>query len=169
MKYLLDTNICIYIINEKPEKVLRKFEQYPVYEFGISSITHAELQYGVEKSQRPRPSGQGMKKGSNSLAVSIHALPGGALKGGGKNKNTNQDALDEFLLPLTILPFHGKKLVTCYGEIRASLESKGKTIGPFDMLIAAHALSLDLTIISNNIKEFSRIPNLKCENWIREL
>jgi tRNA(fMet)-specific endonuclease VapC len=136
MKYLLDTNICIYIINEKPEKVLRKFEQYPVYEFGISSITHAELQYGIEKSE---------------------------------NKNTNQDALNEFLLPLTILPFHGKKLVTCYGEIRASLESKGKTIGPLDMLIAAHALSLDLTIISNNIKEFSRIPNLKCENWIREL
>ncbi len=133
MKYLLDTNICIYIINEKPEKVLRKFEQYPVYEFGISSITHAELQYGVEKS---------------------------------KNKNTNQDALDEFLLPLTILPFHGRILVTCYGEIRASLGSKGKTIGPLDMLIAAHALSLDLTIISNNIKEFSRIPDLKCENWI---
>ena len=134
MKYLLDTNICIYIINEKPEKVLRKFEQYPVYEFGISSITHAELQYGVEKSN---------------------------------NKNTNQDALDEFLLPLTILPFHGKRLVTCYGEIRASLESKGKTIGLLDMLIAVHALSLDLTIISNNIKEFSRIPKLKCENWIR--
>lgn len=136
MKYILDTNICIYIINEKPLKVLRKFEKYPVYEFGISSITHAELQYGVEKS---------------------------------KNKNTNQDALDEFLLPLTILPFHGKGLVKCYGEIRASLESKGKTIGPLDMLIASHALSMDLTIISNNIKEFSRIPNLKCENWIRKL
>ncbi len=136
MKYLLDTNICIYIINEKPDKVLRKFEQYPVHEFGISSITHAELQYGVEKS---------------------------------KNKNTNQDALDEFLLPLTILPFHGKKLGTFYGKIRASLESKGNTIGPLDMLIAAHVLSLDLTIISNNIKEFSRIPNLKCENWIRGL
>ena len=136
MKYLLDTNICIYVINEKPENVLRKLEQYPVHEFGISSVTHAELQYGVEKS---------------------------------KNKDTNQDALDEFLLPLTILPFHGKRLVTCYGEIRVSLESKGKTIGPLDMLIAAHALSLDLTIISNNIKEFERIPNLKCENWIREL
>ncbi len=133
MKYILDTNICIYIINEKPDKVLRKFELYPVYEFGISSITHAELQYGVEKS---------------------------------KNKNINQAALDEFLLPLTILPFHGHRLVTCYGEIRASLESKGQTIGPLDMLIAAHALSLDLTIISNNIKEFSRIQNLRCENWI---
>jgi len=136
MKYLLDTNICIYIINEKPKKVLRKFEKYPVHEFGISSITHAELQYGVEKS---------------------------------KNKDTNQNALDEFLLPLTILPFHGKKLVTCYGQIRALLESKGKTIGPLDMLIAAHALGLHLTVISNNIKEFSRIPNLKCENWVSEL
>jgi len=134
MKYLLDTNICIYIINEKPEKVLKKFEQYAVHEFGISSITHAELQYGVKKS---------------------------------KNKNTNQKALDEFLLPLTILPFHGKRLVECYGEIRVLLESKGRTIGPLDMLIAAHALSLDLTIISNNIKEFKRIPNLKCENWVQ--
>lgn len=136
MKYLLDTNICIYIINEKPKKVLKKFEQYSVNEFAISSITHAELQYGVEKS---------------------------------KNKHTNLDALEEFLLPFTILPFHGEKLVACYGGIRASLESKGKTIGPLDMLIAAHALSLDLTIISNNIKEFSRIPNLKCKNWIRGL
>jgi tRNA(fMet)-specific endonuclease VapC len=135
VKFLLDTNICIYIINEKPEKVLRKFEQYPVHEFGISSVTHAELQHGVEKS---------------------------------KYKNTNQEALDEFLLPLTILPIHGKRLVTTYGEIRVSLESKGKTIGPLDMLIAAHALSLDLTIISNNIKEFARIKDLKCENWIRE-
>ena len=57
-------------------------------------------------------------------------------------------------------------MVTCYGEIRTELESKGKTIGPLDMLIAAHALSLNLTIVSNNIKEFSRIPKLKCENWI---
>ena len=133
MKYMLDTNICIYIINRKPKKVLRKFELYPVYDFGISSITHAELQYGVEKSEK---------------------------------KTTNQAAFDEFLLPLTILPFQGEKLVRCYGEIRASLESKGRIIGPLDMLIAAHALGLDLTIISNNIREFSRIPNLKCENWV---
>jgi tRNA(fMet)-specific endonuclease VapC len=133
MKYLLDTNICIYIINQKPKKILRKFERYPVHEFCTSSITQAELQYGVAKS---------------------------------KNKKTDQGALNEFLLALTILPFHGDNLVVCYGEIRALLESKGKTIGPLDTLIAAHALSLDLTIVSNNIKEFSRIPNLKCENWI---
>jgi tRNA(fMet)-specific endonuclease VapC len=133
MKYLLDTNICIYIINEKPKKILRKFEKYPVHEFGISSITHAELQYGVAKS---------------------------------KNRKTNQEALDQFLLPLTILPFHGRELMACYGDLRSLLESQGKTIGPLDMLIAAHALSLDLTIISNNIKEFSRVPDLKSENWI---
>ena len=133
MKYLLDTNICIYIINEKPKMVLRKFEQYPIHDFAISAITHAELQYGISKST---------------------------------HKSKNQEALDEFLLPLTILPFHGKRLVERYGKIRAFLESKGKRIGPLDTLIAAHALSLDLTIITNNIDEFSRIPNLKCENWV---
>jgi tRNA(fMet)-specific endonuclease VapC len=94
MKYILDTNICIYIINQKPAKVLKKIERYPVYDFGISSITHAELQYGVEKSEY---------------------------------KTTNQAALDEFLLPLTILPFQGKRLVTCYGEIRTSLDSEPGT------------------------------------------
>ncbi len=135
MKYLLDTNICIFLINEKPRNVLEVFEQHPIDEFGISSITHAELQYGIAKST---------------------------------HKEKNQNALDEFLLPLTILPFHGERLVACYGEIRTLLESKGETIGPLDMLIAAHALSLDLTLISNNISEFERIPNLKCENWIRK-
>lgn len=135
MKYLLDTNICIYIINEKPKKVLEKFERYPVHEFGMSSITHAELQYGVQKS---------------------------------KQKGQNQNALDEFLTPLTILPFHGRNVVVHYGKLRAALESKGRIIGPLDMLIAAHALSLNMTIISNNIKEFSRVPGLKCENWVSQ-
>jgi len=135
MKYLLDTNICIYIINEKPCPVLRKFRQYPVQDFAISSITHAELQYGVEKST---------------------------------HKAKNQEALDEFLLPLTILPFCGGKLVEQYGKIRAFLESRGKMIGPLDTLIAAHAMSLDLTIVTNNISEFSRIPDLKCEIWVSE-
>ena len=135
MKYLLDTNICIYVINEKPKKVLQKFEQYPVHEFGISSITQAELQYGVEKSMQ---------------------------------RSRNQMALDEFLLPLTILPFHGEKLMSRYGKIRVFLESKGKSIGPLDTLIAAHALSLNLTIVTNNITEFARIPNLRCENWVSQ-
>ncbi len=135
MKYLLDTNICIYLINENPKELLKKFEKYPVEEFGISSITHAELQYGVQKSKR---------------------------------RAQNQSALQEFLIPLAILPFHGKKTVECYARIRTILESKGQTIGPLDMLIAAHALSLNLTIISNNVKEFSRVPKLKYENRVAE-
>jgi tRNA(fMet)-specific endonuclease VapC len=57
-------------------------------------------------------------------------------------------------------------VVVTYGEIRAILESKGQTIGPLDMLIAAHALSMNITIISNNIKEFERVLNLKCEDWV---
>jgi tRNA(fMet)-specific endonuclease VapC len=133
MRYLLDTNICIYIINEKPIRILRKFERYPVDEFAISSITEAELQYGVAKST---------------------------------HKDRNQEALDAFLLPLTILPFHGKKVVERYGKIRAFLESKGKMIGPLDTLIAAHALALGLTIVTNNAAEFSRVPDLKCQNWV---
>ena len=133
MKYLLDTNICIYIINEKPKSVLENFQTYPVHEFGISSITHAELQYGVQKS---------------------------------RHRAKNQNALDQFLTPLTILPFHGADVVLQYGRIRAKLESTGKKIGPLDMLIAAHALSLGLTIISNNIRQFSRVPGLKCEDWV---
>lgn len=135
MTYLLDTNICIYIINEKPMRILRKFEQYPVDEFAISSITQAELQYGVAKSA---------------------------------HKDRNQEALDAFLLSLTILPFQGKKVVERYGKIRAFLESRGKMIGPLDTLIAAHALALDLTIVTNNTSEFSRVPNLKCQNWVEE-
>ena len=83
-----------------------------------------------------------------------------------KNRIKNQNALDQFLLPLTILPFDGQKVAERYGEIRVFLESAGKKIGPLDTLIAAHALALDLTIVSNNIKEFARIPGLKCENWI---
>jgi len=133
MKYLLDTNICIYLINERPKDLLNKFEQYSIDEFGISSITHAELQYGIAKST---------------------------------HKEKNKEALDQFLLPLTILPFHGEEVTACYGKIRALLESKGETIGPFDMLIAAHALSLNLILISNNMKEFTRIPGLKLENWV---
>ena len=134
MKYLLDTNICIYIINEKPIDVLKKFEKYPVNEFAISSVTHAELQYGIEKS---------------------------------RNKTKNQRALDKFLLPLTILPFIGQEIVVCYGQIRTFLESTGQTIGPFDMLIAAHALSVNSVLITNNESEFKRVPNLMIENWTK--
>ena len=132
MKVLLDTNICIYIIKRKPLEVLQKFEAYEVGDIGISSITVAELKFGVQKSQ---------------------------------SVEKNQQALIQFLLPLTIAKFD-PAAANVYGEIRAKLEKQGTPIGSLDTLIAAHALSLDLTLITNNVREFDRVPNLKLENWV---
>lgn len=132
MKFLLDTNICIYIIKQKPLEVLHKFNTYQVGDIGISSITVAELEFGVQKSQYPAK---------------------------------NQQALTQFLLPLEIVNFD-HAAATIYGDIRARLEKQGTAIGSLDTLIAAHALSLQVILITNNIKEFSRVPNLKSENWV---
>lgn len=132
MKFLLDTNICIYLIKQKPLKVLQKFNAYQVGDIGVSSITVAELEFGVQKSQFP---------------------------------SKNQIALAQFLLPLQIADFdHGAAVI--YGNIRATLAKRGTPIGSLDTLIAAHALSLKVTLITNNLKEFSRVPNLKLDNWV---
>ena len=132
MKYLLDTNICIYIIKKKPIKVINKFKKIINLDVCISVITLSELMYGVEKSQNPEK---------------------------------NKIALIEFLAPINILSF-GNKASIIYGKIRADLEKKGTPIGALDMFIAAHAISLDLILISNNLREFSRVRNLKFENWV---
>lgn len=131
MKFLLDTNICIYIIKQKPPKVLQKFKTYNVGDIGISSITVAELEFGVQKSKFPE---------------------------------RNRQALTQFLLPLKIVDFDADAANT-YGEIRAKLEQQGTPIGALDTLIAAHALSLRITLITNNIKEFERVTHLKLDNW----
>jgi tRNA(fMet)-specific endonuclease VapC len=125
MKFLLDTNICIYIIKQKPLKVLQKFNTYQVGDIGISVITMAELEFGVQKSQFP---------------------------------TKNQQALAQFLLPLEIVDFDRTAAAT-YGK-------QGTPIGSLDTLIAAHALSLQVTLITNNVKEFGRLPNLKLDNWV---
>ncbi|MES2204421.1 MAG: type II toxin-antitoxin system VapC family toxin [Pseudomonadota bacterium] len=132
MKYLLDTNICIYLIKQKPHSVLEKFKTLQVGDVGISSVTLAELSYGVEKSQYVE-----------------------------KNKS----ALENFLLPLELMSFD-KEATDFYGKIRVFLEKKGATIGPLDYMIAAHALSLDVTLVTNNTKEFLHVPHLKLENWV---
>lgn len=132
MKYLLDTNICIYIIKKKPEIVLKKMQTLATNDLCVSSITVAELWYGVEKSQ--------------------HAAQ-------------NREALELFLMPLVIMPFN-KDAAISYGKIRAGLEAKGQPIGSLDTLIAAHALSLGFTIVTNNTREFERVPGLHVENWI---
>ena len=129
---LLDTNICIYIIRRKPDEVLRHFQQYHPGEIGISSITLAELQYGVAKSQAQKH---------------------------------NAEALSEFLISLEILPF-SEAATQGYGSIRTLLERRGNIIGAMDLLIAAHAVSLDAVLVTNNVKEFERVPDLKIENWV---
>jgi tRNA(fMet)-specific endonuclease VapC len=133
MEYLLDTNICIYIIKKKPIAVFDRFKQLTIGSIGISSITLAELQYGIMKSSNP---------------------------------DKNREALDKFLTPIEILDF-GYYATIEYGKIRAELERKGTPIGPLDMLIASHAKSLDLTLVTNNEKEFERIAGLKIENWTK--
>jgi tRNA(fMet)-specific endonuclease VapC len=127
---LLDTNTCIYIINNRPPNVLERFRKYKAGEVGISSIAASELAYGVAKS------------------------------GSAKNRK----ALDMFLAPMQILPFDSQCL-WFYADLRASLEKQGLSIGPMDSLIAAHALSIDGTLVTNNIKEFMRVPKLKLDNW----
>ncbi len=132
MKFLLDTNICIYIIKQKPPEVLQKFNIYQVGDIGVSSITVAELEFGVQKSQFP---------------------------------TKNQQALTQFLLSLTIVDFDRAAAIV-YGDIRARLEKQRKPIGSLDTLIAAHAISLEVTLVTNNAKEFSRVPNLHLDNWV---
>jgi tRNA(fMet)-specific endonuclease VapC len=127
---LLDTNTCIYIINNRPPNVLERFRKYKAGEVGISSIAASELAYGVAKS------------------------------GSAKNRK----ALEMFLAPMQILPFDSQCL-WFYADLRASLEKKGLSIGPMDTLIAAQALSIDGTLVTNNIKEFMRVPKLKLDNW----
>ena len=131
MKYLLDTNICIYIMNKRPAKVINKFKQREVGEIGLSSITVSELQYGVAKSNQ---------------------------------RELNRQRLNEFIAPLEILTYD-ELAAEAYGNIRIQLEKSGQPIGPLDTLIAAHALSRNLILVTNNEAEFKRVVNLKVVNW----
>jgi tRNA(fMet)-specific endonuclease VapC len=130
MRYLLDTNICIYVINARPALVLERFRQEPAGQIGVSSVSAAELAYGIAK--------------------------GGSAR--------NEEALRLFLAPLAIVPFD-EDVIWTYGKIRTDLEKRGMPIGAMDTMIAAHALSLDLTLVTNNVREFERVKGLRLENW----
>ena len=132
MKYLLDTDTCIYIIRQKPPAVIEKFRHLPPLNIGVSSITVAELEYGIAKSRYSKK---------------------------------NRQALEHFLLPLIILTFEAEDART-YGATRQDLQSRGKPIGAMDLLITAQALRQNLILVSNNTREFSRIKNLRLENWV---
>lgn len=131
MIYLLDTNICIYVIRRRPAHVFERFRKEGPERIGISSISVCELRFGMEKSQRIEE---------------------------------NLVALDEFLYPLSLYDF-GVLGARVYGKLRANLERQGTPIGSLDTLIAAHALSLGATLVTNNTREFERVPELKLEDW----
>jgi len=134
MKYLLDTNICIALIRQKPAALIQRLTSLQPGDAGISSITLAELFHGVEKSARPEQ---------------------------------NMSALEQFLLPLDLADFD-QDAALAYGKIRADLERSGQIIGSMDILIAAHAVSLDAIMVTNNVREFQRVKGLFVEDWISE-
>ena len=128
---LLDTNICISIINAKPPAVLARFQQYRLGDIGMCSVVAAELAFGVAKSGSAR----------------------------------NRQALEMFLAPLIILPFD-TAAVWAYGDLRADLERRGTPIGSLDTMIAAHALSQQAMLVTNNTREFAKVPGLQLDNWV---
>ncbi len=130
MRYMLDTNICIYVIKRKPASVLEALLRHEQAGVGVSIVTVCELAYGAAKSRSAR----------------------------------NHGALQQFLEPLEVADFD-RAASAVYGELRMQLEAAGKPIGPLDTLIAAHALSLGVTLVSNNTREFERVPGLKVVNW----
>jgi tRNA(fMet)-specific endonuclease VapC len=129
---MLDTNICIYIIKNKPISVMQRFQEYNIGDILLSSITVSELYYGAYKSQY---------------------------------SEKNLLALEHFLQPFNIVEYDLKASIE-YGQIRATLEKQGNIIGGLDMQIAAHARSLDMTLITNNNREFIKVDNLVIDNWV---
>ena len=132
LRYLLDTNICIYIAKNRPVAVLKRFQQLSIGEVAMSVITHGELCYGACRSLR---------------------------------REEAQKALAELATMIPVLPM-SSQVGERYGEIRSQLEKSGRPIGNNDLWIAAHALTLEFTLVTNNAREFARVPGLKVENWI---
>lgn len=130
-RYLLDTNICIYLRQSRPPEVIERFRRLEFEEAAVSVITYGELAYGAERS-RQRP-----------LAI---------------------ESLARLASLLTVLPLP-ERAGAVYGNIRAALETRGEMIGGNDLWIAAHAKAEGLILVTNNEREFKRIPGLKLQNW----
>jgi tRNA(fMet)-specific endonuclease VapC len=130
MRYMLDTDICIYAINERPPGVIRAMREHHAEGLGVSAITASELRFGVARSGSKR----------------------------------NAQALDRFLAGLEVADFDAAAAEVA-GQVRAWLALQGTPIGPYDSLIAAHAQALGVTLVTNNTREFARVPGLKLANW----
>jgi len=129
-RYMLDTNMCIYLMKNQPEEVARRFAQCYVGDVVMSSITYAELEYGVAASASP-------EKERANLAGLVEDIP--------------------------VVPFDAAA-GTAYGPIRMATRDARKDA--LDKLIAAHAVSLKVALVTNNAKDFARYPGLSIENWI---
>jgi tRNA(fMet)-specific endonuclease VapC len=136
LRYLLDTNVCIEIINGRPAKVRERFQTTvrADADLFVSSVTSFELWYGAEKSDR---------------------------------KEFNRRRVEAFFAgPLQVLQLEEDDARRA-GEVRAALEAQGKPIGPYDTLIAGQALHRKLSLVTANVREFSRVKGLTLENWTR--
>jgi tRNA(fMet)-specific endonuclease VapC len=134
IRYLLDTDICIYINNNHPESVVKRMRQIQMFEIGISSITVFELVHGALKSQKV-------------------------------TRNLNQ--INQMRQMISVLDLD-TDVAEHAAKIRRELEAQGTSIGPFDILIAGQALSLNAILVTNNTREFSRVNGLKLENWAED-
>lgn len=132
MRYLLDTNICVYALKHRPPEVLERLQAVGKAAVAVSVITVLELRQGAEKSQQ---------------AAANHAR------------------LDLFLGPLRVLPFD-EEAALAGARLRAHLERLGRPIGDLDSLIAAQALAREMILVTNNLREFERVPALQVENWV---
>lgn len=131
LRYLLDTNICIFTIKNRPESVRVRFTE-EVGRMAISTVTAMELMYGVERSQQV-----------------AH----------------NRKVTEGFINRLTVLDYDHKAAAHT-AQIRAELARLGKPIGPYDQMIAAHARSRGFVLVTNNTREFERVPGLMIEDWV---
>ncbi len=129
--FILDADICSYILRERPLTVLEHFRKIDRSKIGISVITQAELFYEAEKS---------------------------------RSKRVTRKDVDDFLMRLNVHSWDSNA-AAAYGHLRTVLEKSGQPIGNMDMMIAAHALALKATVVTNNVKHFSIVPGLKVENW----
>jgi len=132
IKYMLDTNILIYTIRNRPTKVRQAFKKHSAF-LAMSTVTLGELIYSAEKSTQS----------ARNLA-DIEALAA----------------------RLDVIPFDSEAAIH-FGQVRAELANSGKVIGPYDLMIAGHARSRGLILVTNNLREFKRVPGLRVENWVR--
>jgi len=132
IKLMLDTNICIYILKQRPDSVLKALQRYKIGDIGVSMIVYGELVYGAYKS---------LKKIENLAAI-------------------------EMLMDMLELMPVNEEVIHHYATVRSELAKQGQIIGANDLWIAAHALSLDIPLVINNAKEFCKVPNLECLNWV---